>query len=85
MRGPECRQAHRRKEDDVHRGSSLIIQGGKILADKDTSGIFKAKLVAESVACMPSKDLEDGLYAGKRELVPAIPKGVTAAPGLAKL
>ena len=85
MSGIQCRQAHRRKEDDVHRGSSLIIKGGKILSDKDTSGIFKAKLLAESVACMPSKDLEDGLCFGKSKLVPAIPKGAAAAPALAKL
>jgi hypothetical protein len=86
------RAAHRRKEDEVYNGARLMIDHGKILADKATTGIFKAKLVAGFVACMPSKDLEEGVFVPKnskskeeKQVVPEIPKGLKAAPALGRL
>jgi hypothetical protein len=87
MEVKESRLAHLRKEIDVDRGARLMLGDLRVLRSKTTDGLFVAKVVAQSVACMPSKDLEDGNTAidGKEVVIPKIAKGTKAGPALVKL
>ena len=76
---PEVRRAHRRKEDEVFRDTSVLLATSRVTQNSD--GLFNARVLAQSICCMPVKDMEDGTKEkalkpskGSKKMVEVLPK-----------
>ncbi len=76
--------AHHRKEDEVARDVHMMMDdpAQRILTNKTTPGVFKARVIAQSVCCTSTKDLEEGHSVNGKVVVPPIPKGTKAGPAM---
>lgn len=76
-----CALAHLRNCDDVERGTRILLEEQRVLNHRNVTGIIAAKVLAQSVACKPTKDLEDGVNTAFTN-APQIAKGTKTAPAL---